>query len=405
MTRSGALFIAASTGLRVVLAMLFLGMFAACGRQSGPPQAPPPEVAVMKVTTAPVTTFEDYVAQTEAVDTVEIRSRVNGILERQAYTDGARVKQNDLLFVIDRQPFLAALAQAKANLGQAQAALVNSKQNLARAKPLFADQAISQQELDAAMAKESADAASVEAAQAAVRTAQLNLDYTTLRAPRDGVVSKALVKPGGLVNASTTLLTTLYSVDPMHVNFTLSEQRLIELGKNLNVNSNGKSAMTLKLKLVDGSDYNYPGRLTFLDAAVDPKSGTLQARLTVPNPEHALRPGQFVHVIMPARENPNAIRIPQRAVQEIQGKQSVLVVGPENKVQVRDIVAKTRLGSDWVVDGGLNAGELLVVDGISKVRPGAPVKPVFAGQETVGAAKSEQQMQSATPAVKPPGKT
>jgi membrane fusion protein (multidrug efflux system) len=357
-----------------------LALMAGCG-QKGPPPAPPPaEVTVIKAAPAPVTLYEDYVAQTEAVDTVEIRSRVNGILERQGYVDGERVKGGHLLFVIDRQPYLVALAQAKANLGQAQAALVNSRQNLARARPLLEDQAISKQELDAFIAKEAADAATVDAAQAQVRAAELNLDYTAITAPRDGTVSKALVKPGGLVNASSTLLTTLYSLDPINVSFTLPEQRLLELGTNLKVSGGAgdKSAVNFRLKRSDGSDYKYPGRLMFLDAAIDPRTGTLQARLTVPNTEHELRPGQFMRVVMPARESRDAILVPQRAVQEIQGKQSVMVVGAENKVAPRDIVARNRVGSDWIVDSGLNAGDLVIVDGISKVRPGAQVKPVFA---------------------------
>ena len=207
-----------------------------CAQKSAPPAPAPPEVSVVKLTAMPVTLFEEYVGQTEAVDTVEIRARVGGILERQAFEDGARVKKGDVLFVLDQQPYIAALEQAKATLAQAQAAHVNSKQNLARAQPLSAEQAISQQELDAATAKERSDAANVQAAEAQVRQGELNLGYTTIRAPRDGDMSKALIKPGGLVNASSTLLTTLYSVDPLYVNFTISEQKLGELQKQLTVN-------------------------------------------------------------------------------------------------------------------------------------------------------------------------
>jgi len=180
--------------------------------------------------------FEEYVGQTEAVDTVEIRARVSGILERQGFEDGARVKRGDVLFAIDPQPFIAALAQAKATLAQTQASHTNSKQNLERIRPLLADKAISQQDLDAAIAKDATDAANVEAARAQVRAAELNLEYATIHAPRDGVISKALIKPGGLVNASTTLLTTLYSVDPMYVNFTVSEQKLMQMQRQLKRN-------------------------------------------------------------------------------------------------------------------------------------------------------------------------
>ena len=291
--------------LRAGALLLALSVLSACGEKGPPPQPAPPEVSVIKVAPAPITVFEEYVGQTEAIDTVEIRARVGGILERQTYTDGATVKKDDLLFVIDRLPFATALEQAKANLAQAQASLENSKQNLARAEPLVSDQAISKQDYDAAFAKQRSDAASVQAMQALVHTAELNLAYASVRAPRDGVVSKALIRPGGLVNASTTLLTTLYSVDPIHVNFTVGEQKLIELKQQLG-NPSGKptdNPAVFQLKLIDGSDYPQRGRLDFVDAAVDPKNGTLQIRIAVPNPDHALRPGQFVRVIVPAREN------------------------------------------------------------------------------------------------------
>jgi len=368
--------------LRAGALLLALSVLSACGEKGPPPQPAPPEVSVIKVAPAPVTVFEEYVGQTEAIDTVEIRARVGGILERQTYTDGATVKKDDLLFVIDRLPFATALEQAKANLAQAQASLENSKQNLARAEPLVSDQAISKQDYDAAFAKQRSDAASVQAMQALVHTAELNLAYASVRAPRDGVVSKALIRPGGLVNASTTLLTTLYSVDPIHVNFTVGEQKLIELKQKLG-DPSGKptdNPAVFQLKLIDGSDYPQRGRLDFVDAAVDPKNGTLQIRIAVPNPDHALRPGQFVRVIVPARENANAVRVPQRAVTELLGTQSVFVIGPDNKASPREIVAKTRIGNDWLVDKGLNPNELVVVDGISKVRPGAVVKPVIATQ-------------------------
>ena len=359
------------------LAVLFLLAMSGCDKKNTPPPMQPPEVSVVKLTVAPITVFEEFSAQTEAVDTVEIRARVSGILERQEFADGTRVRKGDRLFVIDRQPFIAALAQSNANLAQAQASHLNSKQNLERAQPLFADKAISKQELDAAIAREAADAASIESARAQVEQARLNLGYTTLRAPRDGVMSKALIKQGGLVNASTTLLNTLYSEDPIYVNFTVSDQKLGELGKRLKSDAQQENEGAFKLKLVDGSDYQYGGKLDFLDAAFDARTGTMQVRIAVPNPEHALKPGQFVRVILPAFEKADALRVPQKAVLELQGNQSVYVVGPDNKVAPRDIAARRRVGNDWIVERGLNAGETVVVEGIPKIRPGMTVKPVM----------------------------
>jgi membrane fusion protein (multidrug efflux system) len=356
-------------------------LFACDKKNDAPPMPPPPEVVTMRVGSKPVVIYDEYAAQTEAVESVEIRARVGGILQRQAFTDGATVKKGDLLFIIDPEVFAAALIQAKANLGQAMANHQNSKQNLERLRPLLAARAISPQDLDAAVAKERADAASVEAGKAQVQQAQLNLGYANIRAPRDGMIDRALIKPGGLVNASTTLLTTLYSVNPINVGFTISEQKLAELRKQYDLRSPNEKSPEIKLKLIDGSQYKYAGKLNFISPAVDPRNGTLFVRLVVPNPEGTLRHGEFVRAVVPARSNDNAILIPQRAVQELQGKRSVFVVGPDNKAMYRDIDATTRVGNDWVVEQGLKPGEVVIVDGVSKVKPGAPVRPVPVDQQ------------------------
>ena len=353
-------------------------------RGDGPAQqAPPPaEVTVLRAKARAVTLTEEYVGQAEAVETVEIRSRVQGLLERQAFRDGAQVHRGELLFQIDRQPFDAALEQAKANLAQAEASAANSAQNLARVSRLIADNAVSQQDLDTAVARERADQASVEAATAAVHEAALNLGYTQITAPRDGTVSKALVKPGALVTVAQTLLTTLYSSNPIHVNFVLGEQRMLELSRR--AHDKTASQGEFQLRLVDGSDYPQLGRLDFVDAAVDPKNDTLQVRIVVPNPDGLLRPGQYVRVLVPSASRPDAILIPQKAVQELQGLKTVFVVDGANKASTRQIKASQRLGTDWVLDSGLQPGDLVVVDGLQKVTPGATVKPVEAADARHG---------------------
>jgi membrane fusion protein (multidrug efflux system) len=349
-----------------------------CSSDAKPSAPPAPEVAVIQVTPGPVTVYDEYVAQTQAPDTIEIRAQVTGLLDRQAFADGARVRKGGLLYVIDQRPFEAQLAQAKANLAQAEANLVNARQNLARNGRLIAQKAVSQQDYDTAVAQEGASTALVDAQKALLRDAELNLEFTTLRAPRDGFMSSSLVKPGSLINAQQTLLTTLYSSDPMWVLFSISEDKLLELQKRLKhpPGERPDQAPPFRIRLADGTDYALPGKLNFVDAAIDQKSGTLQVRISVPNPDRFLRPGLFARVIVAAYENPSAIRIPQAAVQELQGLKSVFVVGAGDKVEVRQIVAGYRLGNDWVVDSGLAAGERVVVEGIGKVRPGAPVKPV-----------------------------
>ena len=344
------------------------------------PQTPPPEVSVIEVKSGPVTVFNEYVAQTQAPDTIEIRSQVTGLLERQIFTDGARVKKGDVLYVIDQRPFEAQLAQAKASLAQTEANLVNAKQNLARNSRLIAQKAVSQQDYDTAVAQERSGTALVEAQKALLRNVELNLEFATLRASREGFMSTSLVKPGALITAQQTLLTTLYSSDPMWVNFSISEDRFLELQKTLKHPPGDRpdTAPPFHIRLADGTDYSLAGKLNFIDATIDQKSGTLQVRISIPNPDRLLRPGLFVRVIVAAFENPNAIRIPQQAVQELQGLKTAYVVGADDKAEARQIVANYRIGSDWVVDSGLHAGDRIVIEGLGKVRPGALVKPVAA---------------------------
>lgn len=378
-------------GALVLLPFAVAVVIAGCHGKGAPPAMPPANVNVIKVATELVTTLEEYVGQTEAVDTVEIRARVSGLLEKQAFEDGGRVAAGAVLFVIDQQPYIAALAQMKAALALAQAQHLNSKQQLERVRPLVKERALSQQDLDTAVAKEAIDAAAEEAARAQVRSAELNLEYTTIRAPRDGVISKALVKSGGLVNASSTLLTTVYSVNPIYVNFTISEIKLLELQRQLNRNPNdGMSRLPpFRLRLADGSEYKLSGKINFVDTAVDAKTGTLQVRVQVANPQSLLRAGQLVRVIMPSLTQKQAFRIPQQAVQEMQGKLSVLVVDAENKAQYREITAATRSGNDWIVESGLTAGDMIVVEGTGKARPGAPVNPTVIEASQVGMTKNE----------------
>jgi len=344
-----------------------------CKSEAHTQSAPPPEVSVIEVKPGPVTVYNEYVAQTQAPDTIEIRAQVTGLLERQAFADGARVKKGDLLYVIDQRPFEAQAAQSKAGLAQAEANLVNAKQNLARNARLIAEKAVSQQDYDTAVAQERASTAVVEAQKALLRNSELNLEFATIRASRDGFMSSSQVKPGALITAQQTLLSTLYSSDPMWAYFSLSEDRFLELQKT---GQQPDQATPFRIRLADGTQYALTGRLDFVDAALDQKSGTLQVRISVPNPDRLLRPGLFVRVIVPALDSPEAIRIPQQAVQELQGTKAVYVVAAGDKVESRQIVTSHRLDNEWVVASGLAAGDRVVVEGIGKIRPGALVKPV-----------------------------
>lgn len=357
------------------LLLLALGLVACSG--SGTPEAEAPQVGVLTVRPQATTVTAEYVAQLDASNTVEIRARVGGLLEKQVAVEGAAVKKGQVLFVIDRQPYLAALEQAKAVLAQAEAAQQQAERDLARVQPLSELNAVSKQELDAATARERSGRASVQAAQAALRTASLNLEYTTVTAPVDGVVGRAQFRMGGLVTAYQSLLTTLYDIDPMYVNFSIPERRMLELqarfGDKLQDGYGAKDSF--RLLLSDGSTYPEPPRLNFIDAAVDRGTGTLPLRLEVANPRGLLRAGQFARVVAVVDQNPQALRVPQRAVQELQGKPLLWVVDAQNQVQRRDVRMGARIGGDWVVESGIAAGERIVVDGLQRMRAGLKVDP------------------------------
>ena len=363
-----------------------LAILAGCGPKPPPPPARVP-VSVLKLQAHGVAIAEEYPAQIEASNTVEIRPRVGGVLERQVAVEGQHVKAGQILFVIDQQPYQAALAQAQAQLAQAEAARAQADRDLERARPLSQIEAISQRELDAAIAAGAATTAQVRAAQAAVKTAELNLDYTVIRAPIDGDMSRALVRVGGLVTAYTSLLTTIYKTDPMYVNFSISEQRLLQLQRELgrSPDQRNPSKRTFRVFLADGSEYETPASLDFVDAAVDLRTDTLALRLALPNPAQQLKAGEYARVTVSTKERPEALVIPQRAVQELQDKRYVWILDADGKAQQRDVTMGARIDGDWLVESGLSAGDTVIVDGVQKLKPGTPVDvgaPAAAGPQT-----------------------
>ena len=368
------------TALRALVFTLATALLAGCDRGEDAAQAPPPvEVGVIEVKSGPVTVYEEYVAQTEAPNTIELRSQVTGLLERQAVADGARVKKGDLLYQIDPRPFRVELEEANANLAQSRAALANAQQTLDRYEELVDRGFVSKQAFQDAVAQQRQAKAAVQAQQALVREARISVGYTDIRAPADGFLSESRVRPGGLVTAQQTLLNTLYSSDPMYVYFTVSEEKVLALQQSLQAAAEGdESARRFRILLSDGTEYPHRGALDFVDTNVDERTGTLRARVSVPNPNRVLRPGMFVRLAAPELDAEEAITVPQKAVTELQGMKSVYVIGPDNKPKSRQIQADTRVGSRWVVEEGLEPGELVVVEGLPKIQlmPDAPVKPV-----------------------------
>jgi membrane fusion protein (multidrug efflux system) len=358
-----------------VVLITLLVLTAGCERKASTQQQPV-AVATLTMRGHPLAITEEYPAQLEASNTVEIRPQVSGILQRQAGLEGTLMHQGQVLFEIDPQPFVAALGQAQAGLAQAHAAQAQAIRDLARARPLSQIDAVSERELDAAIAANDSASAQVKAAEAAVQTAELNLGYTKVRSPIDGTMSRALIRLGGVVTAYTTLLTTVYQTDPMWANFSVGEQRMLQIQRELGraLNQGNPSQRQFKLLLADGSEYNVPAKLNFVDAAVDTRTDTLALRLTVPNPDGLLKAGQYVRVQVATAVQPNTLLVPQRAVQVLQDKNFLWIVDKDGKAQMRDVHMGPQQGNYWIVEQGLAPGDVVIVDGTQKLKPDLPVK-------------------------------
>lgn len=359
--------------------VFLLGIFllAGCDKKAGSaPQPPPPEVAVVTVRPHSMPATFEYVGQTIGSREVEVRARVSGILERWNYREGAKVSAGESLFTIDPAPFRAALARSEAALAGAEATLALASRNAKRMKPLWDAQAISQKEYEDTVSAEQIAAANVKAAQAAVTEARLNLSYTRVEAPISGTTSRALQSEGSLVSAQQTLLTTISQTDPIHVIFSFTETEHLKFTRamsegRLTLPKDGK--FDVMLKLADGSEYAQPGKVDFTDVRVDATTGTIQARAVVPNPKQVLRSGQFVRVRLSGATRPGAITVPQRAVLEGPASKIVMTVNAQGMVEPRPVEVGDWSGEDWLITGGLNAGDRVIVDGLFKIRPGAPV--------------------------------
>jgi membrane fusion protein (multidrug efflux system) len=288
--------------------------------------------------------------------------------------------------VIDPRPYQAALDQAKGDLGRAEAVATKAQQDVTRYTPLAASKAISQEELDNAIQFSRGAKAAVDSASAAVEKAQLNLDWTQVKSPIDGIAGIAIAQIGDLVSENT-LLTTVSQVDPIKVSFPISEQEYLRLADRIQLNDPKVRESTLQLILADGNVYPEKGRASVANREVDVKTGTMTIVALFPNPRNLVRPGQYAKVRATTETRQGALLVPQRAVQELQGSHQVAVVGADNKVAMRTVKASARIGDLWVIDEGLKPGERIVVEGLQKVRDGATVNPKPA--EPVASAKAE----------------
>jgi len=378
-------------GALLGLAALLAGCAGKSAQPShGPP--PPPDVGVVTVIEKDVPIYGDWVATLDGYTNADIRPQVSGYLIRQDYREGSLVRKDDVLFEIDPRPFQAALdqatgqlAQARGQLAQAQAQLGLAVINVNRDTPLAAAHAIPQSQLDSdtqarktAEAMVKTDEAAIQTGQAAVETARLNLGFTKVRSLLDGVAGIAATQIGNLVGPST-LLTTVSQVDPIKVYFSISEQEYLRLAGQIGAQADllrMNRAMPLELTLATGSVYPHRGRILFADRQVDPQTGTIRIVGAFANPGNVLRPGQFGRIRAVTVMQKGALLVPQRAVSELQGHYLVAVVGPDNRVTIRNAEPGERVGQMWIINSGLEAGERVVSQGTSKVRTGETVHPV-----------------------------
>ena len=403
-------------------AVMCLAMAGCQSKAQGPGGGPPPAQPVMvtAVSSSDVPIYSEYPAQTYARNTVEVRGRVDGYIDKWLYRPGQEVQAGDPLYVLDTRPYEAALEQAKGNLAQSEADLefarkqvavaqaeanvavakanqLKTKQDLDRIEPLVKDDAAAKQELDAAVAALDAGTATlnanqanldqtrlstrtqiastegkVEALRGALRTAELNLEYATIRAPISGLIGDTLVPVGGLVTTNSAQpLTTIVPVDPIWVRFKVSEAEYLAFRKR-----GPLTQVPLTLVLADGSEFPQKGQIENTVNQVDPKTGTLEFQARFPNPQHTLLPGQFGKVRFQTDVRKGAILVPQRAVQQLQNTQAVFVVGPANKVESRAVTTAERVGDAWIVTQGLKSGDRIIVEGQLRVRPGMAVNPL-----------------------------
>jgi membrane fusion protein, multidrug efflux system len=362
-----------------IVALAAASLAAACAKKEAPPPAPP-QVSVATVIQRDVPVFVEAIGQTRGSTEIEVRARVEGYLESVDFKEGSYVKKGQLLYTIDPRPLQATVAQAKGVRAEAEAQLARAKQDVVRYEPLVAKNAISRQEYETAVQVQRAAEASLEAAKAVVQGADIDLSYTRVEAPAPGIVGRTEVYPGTLVGrGQSTLLTHISQVDTIHVRVSVPERDFIEMNRRGEERRRaGVTAAPGRFELVlsDGSTHPEKGDLVFVDRAVDAQTGTMLVEVAFPNPGGVVRPGQYARVRVAIDEKKGAILVPQRAVSELQGVYNVAVVKPDDTVDLRMVKPAERIGTLWVIDQGLQAGDRIVVEGVQKVRAGLKVKPV-----------------------------
>ncbi len=376
--------------LRIAVAVLtgWGGSLATACRKPAPQAPPPPEVAVLQIVPRTVEEVFEFVGNVEASKSVEVRAQVGGVIVARPFAEGQAVRIGQELYRIDPTSYDADWRAARARLAEAEARQANMEQNLARMSALLRDNAISRQEYDNAVAQAKQAQSGVEAARGVVDRAKKNLDDTAVRAELSGRVGRAQLEVGARIRGSEDVLTTIDVLDPIYVSFRPAGQQLLAWRRDPRTSKLIQPGGGLKVQVVlpDGSTAPLSGRISFVDPVLDPATGTQQFRAELPNPDKLLLPGQFVRVRLLGLTRDSAIVVPQRAVLQQLGRQSVFVVAAGDTIRVHDVTATAWIGSDWVIERGLSPGDRIVVDGVQKVRPGIKVRPVPLADSTRTAA-------------------
>ena len=371
----------------ILVSSLLLFMLACSEDKKAPAAPPPPEISVIETKAEDVPLFMEFVGQTSGVRDITIRARVEGFLEGIHFQEGSWIKQGDLLYTLESQPFEEKVATRLSGVAEVKTMLAKTKGDLDRIEPLAKINAVSKSDLDAAQAAYDATLSSLEAAEANLRAARIQLSYTKISSPINGIIGRTEAKVGDFVGKSPSpvILNTVSQIDTILVTFFITETQYLEFSrhkaKTEPTQQYGReegAESRFELFLIDGSQYGYSGKLDFIDREVDTTTGAMLVQASFPNPDQLLRPGQFTRVRIKVQVAKDAILIPQRCVMEIQGLYNVFVVDASNKVAIREIQVGTKIGSSWMITEGLKPGERVVYEGLQKVKDGASVKATIA---------------------------
>jgi membrane fusion protein (multidrug efflux system) len=351
----------------------------ACQKQEGPSQAGgPAPVTVVTLKTSAVTLMRELPGRSTPFLVAEVRPQVDGIVAQRLFTEGARVEKGQPLYQLDDATYRADYDSAVANLARAQATLASAELNAKRSEQLVKIDAVSKQDDEAAVAALRQAEADVKAVQAAVDRARVYLGYARITSPISGRIGKSSVTQGALVTANQAApLATVQQLDPIYVDLTQSSAEWLQLRKALQAGRlQGGKDLPVTILLEDGSKYAHPGKLAFSDVTVDPTTGSFGLRIVVPNKEHLLLPGMYVRAVLSAGERPDGLLVPQQGIQRgPKGQTTAMVVGGDGKAEMRQVQVSQAIGDQWLVEGGLVAGDQVIVEGLQKIRPGAPVQP------------------------------